>query len=85
MKRLSLFSDGLVKTNPLLEMVQSSWEAFLPTDVNGFEDESIAGIIAFYAAVHFSKEQVAKAFREIFRVLQPGGVFLFTSFIYPNL
>jgi ubiquinone/menaquinone biosynthesis C-methylase UbiE len=46
-----------------------------------FEDKSIAGIVAFYAIVHFSQEQVAKAFREIFRVLQPGGVFLFTYHI----
>jgi ubiquinone/menaquinone biosynthesis C-methylase UbiE len=46
-----------------------------------FEDKSIAGIVAFYAIVHFSQEQVAEAFREIFRVLQPGGVFLFTYHI----
>ena len=46
-----------------------------------FENESIAGIVAFYAIVHFSQEQVAKAFREIFRVLQPDGVFLFTYHI----
>jgi SAM-dependent methyltransferase len=46
-----------------------------------FEDGSIAGIVAFYAIVHFSQEQAAKAFREIFRVLQPGGVFLFTYHI----
>jgi SAM-dependent methyltransferase len=46
-----------------------------------FENELIAGIVAFYAIVHFSHEQVAKAFSEIFRVLQPGGVFLFTYHI----
>jgi SAM-dependent methyltransferase len=43
-----------------------------------FEDDSIAGIVAFYAIVHFTKEQVEKAFREIFRVLKPDGLFLFT-------
>jgi len=32
--------------------------------------------VAFYAIVHFSKEQVRAAFREIFRVLKPRGVFL---------
>ena len=46
-----------------------------------FEDNSIAGIVAFYAIVHFSKEQLGKAFCEIFRVLQPGGIFLFTYHI----
>ena len=46
-----------------------------------FKDESIAGIVAFYAIVHFSQDQLQKAFREIFRVLQPGGIFLFTYHI----
>jgi len=46
-----------------------------------FEDDSIAGVVAFYAIVHFTKEQVENAFREIFRVLQPGGIFLLTFHI----
>lgn len=46
-----------------------------------FEDDSIAGIVAFYAIVHFTEEQVLRAFREIFRVLQPDGIFLFTYHI----
>jgi ubiquinone/menaquinone biosynthesis C-methylase UbiE len=46
-----------------------------------FDDNSIAGIVAFYAIVHFTKEQVEIAFREAFRVLQPGGLFLFTYHI----
>jgi ubiquinone/menaquinone biosynthesis C-methylase UbiE len=43
-----------------------------------FENDSIAGVVAFYAIVHFTEEQVGIAFREVFRVLQPGGIFLFT-------
>lgn len=43
-----------------------------------FEDGSIAGIIAFYAIVHFSEEQVGIAFREVFRALKPGCLFLVT-------
>jgi ubiquinone/menaquinone biosynthesis C-methylase UbiE len=46
-----------------------------------FDDDSIAGIVAFYAIVHFTEEQVEMGFREIFRVLQPGGLFLFTYHI----
>jgi ubiquinone/menaquinone biosynthesis C-methylase UbiE len=46
-----------------------------------FEDQSIGGVVAFYVIVHFSKKQVEKAFREVFRVLQPGGVFLLTYHI----
>jgi ubiquinone/menaquinone biosynthesis C-methylase UbiE len=46
-----------------------------------FESGSIAGVVAFYTIVNFSEEQVGRAFEEIFRVLQPGGVFLFTYHI----
>ena len=46
-----------------------------------FDNSSIAGIVAFYAIVHFTKEQAGKAFREVFRVLQPDGIFLFTFHI----
>jgi ubiquinone/menaquinone biosynthesis C-methylase UbiE len=46
-----------------------------------FEDEQIAGVVAFYAIIHFTQEQVGIAFREVFRVLQPGGLFLFTYHI----
>jgi ubiquinone/menaquinone biosynthesis C-methylase UbiE len=46
-----------------------------------FEDDSIAGVVAFYAIVHFTEEQVGIAIREVFRVLQPGGIFLFTYHI----
>ena len=46
-----------------------------------FENDSIAGVVAFYAIVHFTGEQVRTAFREVFRVLQPGGIFLFTYHI----
>jgi ubiquinone/menaquinone biosynthesis C-methylase UbiE len=46
-----------------------------------FDDDSIAGVVAFYAMVHFTEEQAGIAFREIFRVLQPGGLFLFTYHI----
>lgn len=42
------------------------------------ENNSIAGAVAFYAIVHFTDEQVRNAFREVLRVLQPGGLFLFT-------
>jgi ubiquinone/menaquinone biosynthesis C-methylase UbiE len=46
-----------------------------------FDDDSMAGVVAFYAIVHFTEEQVETAFREVFRVLQPGGLFLFTYHI----
>lgn len=46
-----------------------------------FDSASIAGIVAFYAIVHFTPDQVRTAFREVFRVLKPGGLFLLTFHI----
>ena len=46
-----------------------------------FDDDSIAAVVAFYAIVHFTEGQVETAFREILRVLQPGGLFLFAYHI----
>ncbi len=46
-----------------------------------FENDLIAGIVAFYAIVHLTEEQVRIAFQEIYRVLQPGGIFLSTFHI----
>jgi len=46
-----------------------------------FENDSIAGAVAFYSIIHFTEEQVETACYEVFRVLQPGGIFLFTYHI----
>lgn len=43
-----------------------------------FKDCSIAAVLAFYAIVHFKEEQVRAAFGEVFRALEPGGLFLCT-------
>ncbi len=45
------------------------------------KDNAIAGAVSFYAMVHFTADQVEAAFREIYRVLTPGGLFLFTYHI----
>jgi SAM-dependent methyltransferase len=41
-----------------------------------FESGSVTGVVAFYAIVHFTKERVGTAFREVSRVLRPGGTLL---------
>ena len=43
-----------------------------------FKNNSIAGIVSFYAIIHFTKEKVLKAISEIFRVLKPNGIVLLT-------
>jgi SAM-dependent methyltransferase len=39
-------------------------------------DATLAGIAAFYAIVNLPTESIAQAFREMARVLQPGGLLL---------
>jgi SAM-dependent methyltransferase len=39
-------------------------------------DASLTGIVAFYSIVHLSDDEVATAFREFVRVLQPGGALI---------
>ena len=39
-----------------------------------YEDRSLAGLVAFYSIIHFDDEQLVQAFREMARVLRPGGV-----------
>jgi len=40
------------------------------------EDKTLAGIAAFYAIVNISKESLHLVFREMNRVLRPGGLLL---------
>jgi len=39
----------------------------------GVEDESLAGIVAFYAIVNLPRDFLPQVFREMHRVLRPGG------------
>jgi ubiquinone/menaquinone biosynthesis C-methylase UbiE len=85
LKNLGIEISGLDLSEKILEQART-----LHPDLNfrkgnilelEFADDSIAGVVAFYAIVHFTEEQVGTAFREVFRVLQPGGIFLCTYHI----
>jgi SAM-dependent methyltransferase len=39
-----------------------------------FDDGSLAGVIAFYSIIHFDDDQLRRAFAEMARVLEPGGI-----------
>jgi SAM-dependent methyltransferase len=41
------------------------------------EDRSVAGVVSFYAIVHLAPDALPVAFREVHRVLRPGGLALF--------
>ncbi len=82
LKNLGLEISGLDLSEGILEQARSIHPEIHFQKGNilalEFATDSIAGVVAFYAIVHFTKEQVGLAFQEVFRVLQPGGVFLFT-------
>ncbi len=80
LKNLGINVSGLDLSEKLLERARTDHPGirFQKGDMLGLEfgNESIAGVVAFYAIVHFTREQVVMAFGEVFRVLQPHGVFL---------
>jgi SAM-dependent methyltransferase len=40
---------------------------------------SLGGIVAFYSLIHIPRPELGSLFRELHRVLRPGGRFLFTA------
>lgn len=85
LKNLGIEISGLDMSEKILEQARAIHPEihFLKGNILEleFENDSIAGVVAFYAIVHFTEEQAGIAFREVFRVLQPGGIFLFTYHI----
>jgi SAM-dependent methyltransferase len=61
------------KLNPAIEFQQGN---MLALDV---EDGSWAAIVAFYSIIHIPRTDILRAFGEMFRALQPGGL-LFLAF-----
>ncbi|MBN2297809.1 MAG: methyltransferase domain-containing protein, partial [Deltaproteobacteria bacterium] len=85
LKNLGIEISGLDLSEKILEQARSI-HPDIPFQKGNileleFENNSIAGVVAFYAIVHFTQEQAEKALREILRVLRPEGIFLFTYHI----
>lgn len=82
LKNLGIEISGLDLSEKLLEQARARHPEIHFRKGNmldlEFESDSIAGAVAFYAIIHFTEEQAGIAFREVFRVLQPGGIFLLT-------
>ncbi|MFC1580279.1 class I SAM-dependent DNA methyltransferase [Thermodesulfobacteriota bacterium] len=85
LKDLGMGISGLDLSEKILEQARTNHPEIYFRKGNildlDFEDDLLAGAVAFYTIVHFSEEQVETAFGEVFRVLQPGGIFLLTYHI----
>jgi ubiquinone/menaquinone biosynthesis C-methylase UbiE len=85
LKNLGVQISGLELSEKMLEQARTMYPEIPFRRGNildlEFENDAIAGVVAFYAIVHFTQEQVGMAFHEVFRVLQPGGIFLLTYHI----
>jgi ubiquinone/menaquinone biosynthesis C-methylase UbiE len=85
LKNLGIETSGLDLSEKILEQARAIHPEIHFQKGNilalEFKNDSIAGVVTFYAIVHFTEEQVEIACREVFRVLQPGGIFLLTYHI----
>ena len=60
------------RLNPDLQLVQTSMLTL------GLRSGKFAGVAAFYSIIHIPRSKAVEALAEVRRVLQPGGLFLFT-------
>jgi len=85
LKNLGIEISGLDLSEKILEQARTNHPEIHFRKGNilelEFKNDSIAGAVAFYAIVHFTEEQLGVACREVFHVLQPGGIFLLTYHI----
>jgi ubiquinone/menaquinone biosynthesis C-methylase UbiE len=82
---LSRFHDGCIGTDLSEQMIRNAKEYFpkVKFEVQDFfnlryADDSFAAVVAFYAIVNLTKEEIGKVLVETKRVLKPNGIFLFT-------
>jgi ubiquinone/menaquinone biosynthesis C-methylase UbiE len=78
--RLGLDVSGMDLSGKMLTQARRRFPdiCFLRGDILNLalKDGALAGIVAFYAIVHFTKPQVKRALAELYRVLGNGGTVL---------
>jgi ubiquinone/menaquinone biosynthesis C-methylase UbiE len=82
---LSRFHGGCIGTDLSEQMIRNAREYFpkVRFEVQDFfklsyADGSIAAVVAFYAIVNLTKEEIGNVLEEAKRVLKPNGILLFT-------
>jgi ubiquinone/menaquinone biosynthesis C-methylase UbiE len=82
---LSRFHGGCIGTDFSEQMIRNAKEYFpkLRFEVQDFfnlsyADSSFAAVVAFYAIVNLTKEEIRKVLAETKRVLKPNGILLIT-------
>jgi ubiquinone/menaquinone biosynthesis C-methylase UbiE len=82
---LSRFHGGCIGTDLSEQMIRNAKKYFpkVRFEVQDFFNLSYAGsslaaVVAFYAIVNLTKEEIAKVLAEAKRVLKPNGILLFT-------
>lgn len=86
---LSRLGVNCIGTDLSLRMIEKAKQYFpgVRFEVQDFlhlsyPEDSFAGVVAFYAIVNLTLDEIETAFKEVQRVLQSGGLFLFTFHIY---
>lgn len=82
---LSIFHSGCIGTDFSEQMIRNAREYFPKVIFEvqdffnlGYADSSFAAVVAFYAIVNLTKEEIGKVLAEAKRVLKPNGILLFT-------
>lgn len=78
-------STGLDFSSGMLEIAKKEFpghDYFLSSaDTTPFDNEKFDAVICFHVFMHISSEETAAIFREVYRILKPGGLFIFD---YPS-
>ena len=75
---VDLSPEMVAKAGALFPGVEFTEGNFLKLE---YQNDNVAGLVAFYCIVHLQPEQLPHAFSEMNRVLKPGGILLLSFHI----